>query len=245
MSYRTVFERAEQKYLLTPSQYEAVLREIAERMEPDEYGEQTVRNLYWDTPDFRIIRRSLEKPVYKEKLRLRCYARVGEGDTVFLELKKKYKGIVYKRRLPMTLRQSRDPSRFLAGKTEPIPRELSVALQKWREGAPRCYLCYLRSAFFDREDPDFRITFDRDLRYRFADLRLESDPSGERILPADRVLMELKAGGGIPLWAVRLLSREKIYPVSFSKYGEAYLARLSAARNAAERRGNTQTLLTK
>ena len=84
-----VFERVERKFLLTPSQYEGMMRVLPEYMQADQYGESTILSLYLDTADSLLIRRSLEKPVYKEKLRLRSYGVPADGDNVFLEMKKK------------------------------------------------------------------------------------------------------------------------------------------------------------
>ena len=93
MAYQTTFERYEIKYLLTPQQKELLLRAMQGRMQLDQFGRSTIRNIYYDTDTFRLIRRSLEKPTYKEKLRIRSYRQVRPGDPVFVELKKKCKGI--------------------------------------------------------------------------------------------------------------------------------------------------------
>ena len=84
-----VFKRYKLKYVLTPAQYEAVLARAAARLRPDEYGRTAIQSLYYDTDDFRLIRRSIEKPEYKEKLRLRSYGLAGADDRVFLELDRK------------------------------------------------------------------------------------------------------------------------------------------------------------
>lgn len=101
MAYQTIFERYEYKYLITRAQKESILKAMEPYMQPDEYGPTTIRNIYYDTEDYRLIRRSLERPVYKEKLRLRSYAQASPESTVFAELKKKYKSVVYKRRLAL------------------------------------------------------------------------------------------------------------------------------------------------
>ena len=95
------FERRELKYRITDAQRAALEAAFDARMVPDEYGESTICNIYYDTADYRLIRAPLEKPAYKEKLRLRSYGVTGPGGEVFLELKKKYKGIVYKRRITL------------------------------------------------------------------------------------------------------------------------------------------------
>ena len=99
--YQGTFKRYEKKYLVTQQQYNALAKVFAARMVPDRFAESTISNIYYDTPDFRLIRRSLEKPAYKEKLRLRSYGVPNEETQVFPEIKKKARGIVYKRRVSM------------------------------------------------------------------------------------------------------------------------------------------------
>ena len=222
MSYQSVFARYESKYLLTREQYSRIVTAVAERMTPDSYGPTTIRNVYFDTPDYRLIRRSIEKPVYKEKLRLRSYAPVGESGQVFVELKKKYKGVVYKRRLAFPQRQSLD---WLSGGPPPgedsqIRREIHWFARFYGVLRPTVYLCYDREAWFGADG--FRVTFDTNIRARQTELTLSAPAGGTFILEEGMVLMELKCGGGIPLWMTGLLTREKLYKTSFSKYGTAY-----------------------
>ena len=101
MAYQTVFKRYELKYMLTPDQKARVLEAMHPYMELDQYGRTTIRNLYFDTDTYRLIRRSIERPVYKEKLRIRSYGQATPAGTVFVELKKKYESVVYKRRLSL------------------------------------------------------------------------------------------------------------------------------------------------
>ena len=101
MAAQMTFKRYELKYLLTPAQKQAVLRGIEPFMELDRYGRTTIRSIYCDTENFRLVRRSVEKPAYKEKLRLRSYQQAQPGQPVFVELKKKYRDVVYKRRLAL------------------------------------------------------------------------------------------------------------------------------------------------
>ncbi len=224
MGFKTRFERVECKFLLTESQRDAFLAEIADRLTPDAYGKSTICNLYFDTPDYRLIRTSLEKPVYKEKLRLRSYGQVKEGGTTFAEIKKKYKGIVYKRRIVLP----QDTAMHFLCDREPIPpsqigREIDYLFEYYRELAPRVYLSYEREAFYDKDDDTLRFTFDRNILYRREDLSLTSPVYGHPLLREDQVLMEIKTAGAIPLWVVQALSRNRIYKSSFSKYGNAYL----------------------
>ncbi|MBR2634449.1 MAG: polyphosphate polymerase domain-containing protein [Clostridia bacterium] len=224
MAYQTTFSRYEIKFLLDEAKYERILSEIGPRMEQDAWGKTTVRNLYYDTPSYRLCRRSLEKPVYKEKLRLRSYGRVTGTETVFAELKKKYKHRVYKRRLPLPEEKAVP---WLGGETpapvsSQIAEEIDAVLAFYREMRPTVFLSYDREAFYSRESRDFRLTFDRNVLYRCEDLSLQKEAWGTPLLPEGRVLMELKCAGGIPLWMAELLSRERIYKTSFSKYGTAF-----------------------
>ena len=225
MSYANVFKRYELKYLLTPAQHDAVLRGIAPYMQLDDYGRTTIRNIYFDTEDYRLIRHSIEKPAYKEKLRVRSYKLVGSDDTVFVELKKKYDGVVYKRRIARPESVALD---WLLGKTKSpcdtqISREIDYFMSFYGSLRPSMFLSYEREAFYERAGEDFRVTFDDNILCRSTDLSLRCEPSGHSVLPPNRVLMEIKCSGAIPLWMVKILSSEKIYKTSFSKYGRAYI----------------------
>ena len=196
---------------------------MAPYMVPDEYSHSSIRNLYLDTPDFRLIRRSLEKPVYKEKLRVRSYGRAEGCSHVFVELKKKYCSVVYKRRIAMSRTEALD---CLAG-ARPWPDsqiggELAYAMDYYAPIGPAVFLSYERDAYCGLGDRDFRVTFDTDIRYRRQELTLDSDTWGTAILPPDQVLMELKVAGGLPLWLARVLSEQRVFRSSFSKYGAAY-----------------------
>lgn len=224
MAFQNIFKRYETKYLLDHVQKAAVLQAMAPHMIPDSYGKTTVRNLYYDTDDYRLIRHSLEHPVYKEKLRLRSYARVAPDATVFVELKKKYDGVVYKRRIPLPARCA---CRWLAGAVpcpEPgqISREVDHCLRFYGSLAPRVFLSYEREAYYDKNNRDFRVTFDENILCRQDALDLGAEIYGTAILPPGITLMEIKCAGGIPLWMTRTLTRQKIYKTSFSKYGTAY-----------------------
>ena len=193
-------------------------------MQPDKYGRTTVRNLYFDTDSYRLIRRSIEKPAYKEKLRVRSYSTASADSTVFVELKKKYESVVYKRRLPLC---ERDAMEWLCDRVKcpldtQISREIDYFLDFYEGLKPKVFLSYEREAYSGREGGDFRVTFDSNILCREDELSLCSEASGIPILPGGRVLMELKCSGGIPLWMTALLSSGGIYKTPFSKYGEAY-----------------------
>lgn len=220
-----VFRRRELKFIVNEQQRQELEQIMAQRMIPDRFGRSTICNLYYDTPDFRLIRHSLEKPVYKEKLRLRSYGRVEPGVDVFLEMKKKYKGVVYKRRVEVT----EDEAAAFMERQAPLPKDGQIAREMvyfrdfYRELAPRVYLSYEREAWFDPQDGGFRMTLDRNIRFRTTDLSLSSPIDGRQILPPELSLLEVKASGGIPMWLTEHLSRNHIHKQSFSKYGRAYL----------------------
>lgn len=217
------FQRYEKKYLLNPEQYQKIRAGLAPYMEADEHGRYTICNLYYDTPDFQLIRTSLDKPVYKEKLRMRSYGVPADGDSVFVELKKKYKGVVYKRRTALEAGEALD---YLAGRCSPrakdqICREIDWFLGRYHP-VPQVFIAYDREALAGLEDRVLRVTFDIDLRWRDTALDLRSGDGGERITSRDQILMEIKIPGSAPVWLSRLLSENSVFPTSFSKYGVCY-----------------------
>ncbi len=223
MSIQTVFERTEKKYIITLSQRKRLLELIEKYIRDDEYGESTVCSLYFDTDDYRLIRTSLEKPVYKEKLRLRSYSTPKENSNVFLELKKKYEGVVYKRRRTLSYRSAMN---YLESGKLPddsqIMKEIDYAINFYNGLKPKVFIAYDRTAFYCKTDRDLRITFDRNVRFRTEELDLKYGSYGERILPHNLCIMEIKALSAMPLWLVKALSELNIRPGSFSKYGTAY-----------------------
>lgn len=232
MEFVTVFQRVEKKYLLTAAQKETLLSEMGDRLVADRYGKSTVCSLYLDTPDRRIIRDSLdakgfEKPMYKEKLRLRSYGTPSPDTKVFFEIKKKYRGVVYKRRVALPLSQA---VIYLNGGEKPLESqimdEIDWAMQFYGNPAPSMLLSCEREAYVFAENPRLRITFDTHLRYRETDLDLSLGSHGTSLLPDGSVIMELKTDGALPLWLCHVLDKHGLYPSSFSKYGTAYLKTL-------------------
>ncbi|MBR4555616.1 MAG: polyphosphate polymerase domain-containing protein [Ruminococcus sp.] len=224
MAFQTVFKRVEKKYLLSEEQYNELRKRLRTYMSVDQYGETTICNIYYDTPDHVLVRRSMEKPIYKEKLRVRSYGTPKPGGTVFVEVKKKFKGVVYKRRASMKLEQSDE---FTAGnpvgtKDKQIENELLYFIKFYKGIAPAMYLSYDRIALFGNDDPELRVTFDRNITFREEDLRLESGSYGRKILPEGTRVMEIKITNAMPLWLAHILDELKIFPASFSKYGSAY-----------------------
>jgi len=227
-----IFERVEKKYLLTVKKYELLRERLLPYMEMDQYGLHTICNIYYDTEDYELVRTSIEGPVYKEKLRLRSYGVPDNNSPVFLEIKKKYKGIVYKRRVSMTLEES---ARYLNHGIKPaadsqILREIDYFL-RFHKPTPKVYLAYDRIALFGIEDSEIRITFDQNIRSRMTELDLSEGDSGKYLLPKGDVLMEIKVPYAYPLWLAGVLSDLEIYPVSFSKYGNVYKNQLIDERN--------------
>lgn len=223
MAYQAIFQRYELKYLLTLEQKARILRAMEPYMALDQYGRTTIRNIYFDTDSYQLIRRSLEKPAYKEKLRIRSYRQAQADSGVFVELKKKYQSVVYKRRLSMPERAAMDwICRGTAAPDTQIGREIDYFRGFYRTLQPTVFLSYQREAFYSREGDDFRVTFDDTILCRQQELSLEAPVWGTPILDRDTVLMELKTSGGIPLWMTHILSREHIYKASYSKYGTAY-----------------------
>ena len=236
MKNQMIFQRYEFKFLMNRRQQQTVLDTMAPYMVPDEYSHSSIRNLYLDTPDFRLIRRSLERPVYKEKLRVRSYGRAGRTDPVFIELKKKYQDVVYKRRISLP----QDQALACLRRTHPWPdsqigAELAYTADFYQTLRPAVFLSYERDAFHGAEGPDFRVTFDTEIRYRQDNLTLDSDTIGTPILPPGQVLMELKVSGGLPVWMARVLSEQRVFKASFSKYGTAYQNILLAGRRGEQK----------
>ena len=226
-----VFERVEKKYLLTKDKYQALLKAIEPYMTQDEYGLHTICNIYYDTPTYDLIRNSIEKPKYKEKLRVRSYGRPDKKDKVFIEIKKKYKGVVFKRRVSLTLEET---ERYLNSGIKPkkdnqILKEIDYFMNFYKP-IPKVYLAYDRTAYFGKEDSNIRITFDQRIRSRQYDLGLGKGDYGDCLLDSNQYLMEIKVPLAMPLWLVHILSDLKIYPTSFSKYGNVYKENLLEIR---------------
>lgn len=224
MAVQTVFKRYELKYMISQEQKTRIQKELQPYMKLDKYGRTTIRNIYYDTNNYRLIRHSIEKPAYKEKLRIRSYGQPAPDETCFVELKKKYNSVVYKRRvfLPET-----EAIEWLSGKnhchsSSQISKEIDYFLDYYESLHPTLFISYQREAFYAKDDSDFRITFDDNILCRQDDFSLSSHIYGLPILDKDKVLMEIKCSGGIPLWMTSILSKEHIYKTPFSKYGTAY-----------------------
>ncbi len=235
-----VFNRYENKFLTDNTTYNRILDRLLDDMELDEYSKAhdfyTISNLYYDTKDNYLIRTSMSKPLYKEKLRLRAYGVPRLDSKVYLEIKKKFNGLTNKRRTSIRLDAAYD---FVATGIKPeitehmnrqVVNEIEYILRLYRP-EPKLYLAYDRKALFGRREQDLRITFDTNIRTRRDDLRLESGDRGEALLEPGQWLMEVKVGKSIPFWLSQLLSDYGIYSIGFSKYGREYSQYLLSCKN--------------
>lgn len=235
-----VFSRYEKKYLIDTKTYEYIIDKINDYMIPDKYSKNgefyNIANIYYDTPDDALIRASIEKPVYKEKLRLRSYGVPELDDKVFLEIKKKYKGLVNKRRTKLRLYEAyaltidSEKLELKDYMNAQVLKEIEYFLQIY-DLYPKVYLAYDRRAYFAIDDSDFRVTFDTNIRSRREDVGLENGNHGELLIGNDVWLMEVKSSMAVPLWFTKILSDAKVYATSFSKYGTEYKKHLIKKNN--------------
>lgn len=221
------FERTERKYVLTPQQYNDLLDMSALHLVEDEFKEFTVNNIYFDNDDNLLIRRSISKPMYKEKLRLRGYNNINENE-LFIEIKKKHNKVVFKRRMNITFNEIDDSIQFEHNDNQ-IKKEICYFMNRYHP-KPKYYIGYKRYAFKDKEEKHLRITFDKDITYRLDDLDLRSGFYGKKLLDKNEVIMEIKTNDAMPLWLVDSLNKLKIYPTSYSKVGNVYLKELTESR---------------
>ncbi|SCW37721.1 VTC domain-containing protein [Ruminococcaceae bacterium YRB3002] len=230
MTYQNTFKRYEIKFILTGAQRQMLVEAMDGIMKIDKYGKTTIRNIYFDTPDYRIIRTSLDKPVYKEKLRVRSYRRVTDEDEVFVELKKKYDQIVYKRRIAVPEYEAMDwlaagGEKPRGGWSRQIEDEIDYFMQFYEGLMPQVFLSYEREAYYPAgaEDGDIRITLDSNIIARDRDLSLRSGVYGTNIIDRDLTVLEVKVPGALPMWLIRFLRENDIHKTSFSKYGTYYV----------------------
>lgn len=250
-TYTDVFERKEIKYRLSSCQHQAMVASLGGIMVPDVYGHTPIVSLYLDTPDRSLVARSLEKPLYKEKLRMRSYGVPRENDRVFIEVKKKFDGIVYKRRVGLSYAAARAylggvpyeracaqyplPDQDMAQESL-LPGSSQIAREIDRfifQHGPLCasmtifcrrtaYVCV--DAFEQENSEDgLRITFDEAIAYQDL-LSPGEESTWKPLLGKEEAVMEVKSAGPFPLWLVRALDECRAYPSSFSKYGKAYQA---------------------
>jgi hypothetical protein len=218
-----VFERIEKKYLLTEKQKNNLLKIIDKNIEKNDYFFSEIRNIYFDNSENELIRQSIEKPLYKEKVRIRSYGKPNIEDNIFLEIKKKFNGIVYKRRIEVKLKDIYKylQTGILNCENEQIFKEINYCLKKYNL-KPAIFISYERYSYLGKEDKNFRITFDTNINYREHNLKIEKDDNNVSLIGKENYLMEVKSLNSMPIWFTKALSDLKIYPISFSKYGEIY-----------------------
>lgn len=223
-----VFERKETKYVISRQQYEELLKRLGDNIEPDVYPTNTNCSVYYDTAEFQLVSRSIEKPLFKQKLRVRSYNVPTLEDGIYVELKKKYKGVGNKRRVAVKLKDYYDYLRTGELETDNpiIKAEIDYCFEYYKL-QPALYIAYDRKSYCATKNPGFRLTFDFDIRSRVDDLRLEAGDHGKLFFDNGEVVMEAKNLGAFPVWFVEALSKMKIYPTSFSKYGYVYQQRFN------------------
>ena len=227
-----VMKRYEMKYIMSAEQTEYFKESVKDYMKIDKFGLTSIASLYYDTPNYRLIRTSVEKPPFKEKIRLRSYGIATDTSPVFLELKRKAYGIVYKRRVQSTIPLVK---KFFDGEGDicaggQINREITTFRDYYQTLVPACMIIYDRVAYF-QPDGDLRLTIDHNPRYRYEDLDLRVSMDGNSLLKDGYTILEVKVQQAVPLWLSDILTKGKIYKGSFSKYGEAYRQQLLRTRN--------------
>ena len=218
------FKRVEMKYMLSSAKKAAFIEALGDSLIPDDYPESDIMNIYYDTQDYHLVRKSLERPIYKEKLRLRTYGVPGNETQAFLEIKKKFRGIVYKRRITLPYEEaiSAMNNGTPLNREGQIVREIEALRAHYGSLSKKTVVSYHRTSFYLKDDPSFRITFDNDIRYRTSSCDLSSGIFGKKLLSDDMSIMEIKVGGAMPLSIAHILSSLDIRKGRFSKYGSAY-----------------------
>lgn len=223
MNAVTMMQRYEMKFILTKDQLVAFQDALKGHMEVDQYGKTSIASIYYDTPDYLLIRKSLEKPVYKEKIRLRSYGLANNNKTVYLELKRKALGVVYKRRIALKedIAEGFLNYQEVNLKDDQVTREIAYFRDCLKVLEPKIMIIYDRTSYAE-VNGNIRLTIDENPRYRKDDLNLHTSMDGKLLLPPGSAILEIKVQQELPLWLVSILSKYKIYKTSFSKVGEAY-----------------------
>lgn len=214
--------RTEQKYYLTYCEYQELMNQIDNHLEKDKYYKERICSLYFDTDNYDLVINSLNKPLYKEKIRLRSYNTPASNDLVFLEIKKKYDGTVYKRRITLPYKEALNyiNKGIVPDNQKQIFKEIDYCFKKYKL-KPKVNISYDRYSYLDKDDKTFRITFDHNIKSSTTDLKLNDQLIGDSLIK-DGYIMEIKSIKAIPFWLLKTLCELKIYPASFSKYGEVY-----------------------
>ena len=223
MDYQSIFERVESKYVLTKTQYEGLWKKIGTHLVDDAFPHSSISSIYFDTDNYSLARTSIDKSAYREKLRLRSYGLKNDDSEVFLELKKKYNGIIYKRRQGMSYR---DSINYILFDKKPVDTQIMSEIDylkvKYPDLAPRVLISYERDSFAGKEDKQLRITFDYDIRYSLDNLTLKGNKADRKLSDDDTIIMEIKSLKSMPLWLSHSLDELGILPGTFSKYGQIY-----------------------
>ena len=222
----TTMKRVEMKYILNAEQLDYLQEALKGHMEIDQYGLTSIASLYFDTPNHRLVRNSIEKPLFKEKIRLRSYGLAKENSKVYLELKRKTEKIVYKRRITTTQLEVEDFLNDYLDYEGQIGKDLNFFRDQYKELVPSFLIIYDRLAYYE-PNGNLRLTIDQNPRYRVKDLNLSTSLEGNSLLPKGNAILEIKVQEAMPLWLVRILNEGKIYQSSFSKVGEAYKREMS------------------
>ena len=233
----TMMQRIEMKFILTKEQLVAFKDALTGHMEVDQYGKTSIASIYYDTPDYYLIRTSIDKPLYKEKIRLRSYGLANDKHQVYLELKRKVDGFVYKRR--MALNENTAISFInkdaVDMKDDQVSHELIYFRDHFQHLEPKIMVIYDRTSYAE-VDGNIRLTIDESPRYRTHDLNLHTNMEGDLLLPSGSAILEIKVQQELPLWLVKILSEYKIYKTSFSKVGTAYKMMTANMNQQQERR---------
>lgn len=219
-----IFRRVELKYIIDKKQYDYLMNSMKEYIVEDEYKESTICNIYFDTANYDLISHSITKPYFKEKIRLRSYNIPSEESIVFLEIKRKCDKIVSKRRIQMKLKDFENYKKnknLVQVQNNQIKSELDYYFNRYNL-EPKVFLAYNRIAYYEKNNPNFRLTFDSNIIAREDNLKLNSGIYGYQILEGDKYIMELKTLESLPFWMVKLLDKLELSTCGFSKYGEAY-----------------------
>lgn len=220
------FERIEKKYVLNNEQYNYINKNIQPYVNKDEFYQYKINSLYYDTDSYELIRRSIEKPDYKEKLRIRCYNKPDEK--VYIEFKKKYNKVVYKRRTKVNYHDALNDIQTCEYADKQIGNEIKYALAYYDSLKPAIFVSCERQSYKGKLDDSLRITFDDNLKYRMNNLSLNNSKDDKQI--AKKIIMEIKVNEAFPLWLSKILDEAKAYPQGFSKVGTAYLNELKGAK---------------
>lgn len=223
-NYQGVFQRIEKKYILDEEKYNALMEKLDGKLDHNEFPNSTILNIYLDNSNYDLAIKSIQKPVFKEKVRLRSYNVPNKDSTLYLEVKRKYKGVIGKRRIGIT--QSQYEEYLKTGNIKDVDNrqifdEIDYTIKRYNI-YPKMLVAYDRVAFYLRENHNIRLTIDFNLRSRTEDLDLYLGDAGKRFFENNMCILEIKSCEAIPIWFANILNSLKIYPTSFSKYGEIY-----------------------